>query len=188
MAAVPYLTLEGLKEMYNGKDHPDVRSGKLSEEDAFEDFVDAIEAIIGKNGKIEKEDFEKYYNYVSFCTPNDRHFEILVNRLWNGPKPLGLEAKKSSAKGAYKITESPTDHGRLARVKPKYDPITGAVVDYGRYIQSKNYPVKEKSTPEKGSTKLIDTVKSTLVARGLRGILGLYRGFRVYSFINIDGR
>ena len=124
--------------------------------------------IIGKDNKVQSNDFERYYSYVSFCLPSDKDFENLLNSVW-----------PSTTRAVLK--ESPTEYGKRMRTKPVYNPVTGFVIDYSKYapVEKSTEKSMEKSRSGRSDTELIESVRSSLIGRGLRGVLGLYRGFRV---------
>ena len=62
------LDVSDIKSVYNAKKHPDVLSGKQTEEDILLEFLDTFEAAFstksgGKNrdGKVTQEEFIEYY-------------------------------------------------------------------------------------------------------------------------------
>lgn len=81
--------------------HPDVRSGKKTENQIFQEFLSTFEAysdiqvkkllkkfyfffnLKGINdGKISKEEFIDYYTYISSSIDNDQYFELMINNSW----------------------------------------------------------------------------------------------------------
>jgi len=140
-----YLAVSILKSFFNARNHPDVRADKLTEEDALRDFIRTLELYIGKAQKITREEFEKYYDYVSYCTPNDKRFEALIS-VW---------------------TISKDEQPKRRKVIPE------ATVEHAKRSQAKHEP------PSKLDKDLIDLIKENILAKGLRCLFGIYRGFRV---------
>ena len=80
---------------YNFKNHPDVLSGKISEEEALKEFMDTFQETYNylcgteTNDIITIEEFMEYYENVSMTIEEDEYFEFLLNNTWN----LGLNVK-----------------------------------------------------------------------------------------------
>ena len=75
-----------LKSFYNAKNHPDVISGKYSEEDIFNHFCQTLDVYCQfRNIKenISFEQFIEYYSIIASSMPNDADFEILLNSVWD---------------------------------------------------------------------------------------------------------
>lgn len=75
--------------VYNAKNHPDVKMGKKTEEEALADFLDTFELHYSlshpgsKDKKIDQEEFIEYYNNVSMSIEDDRYFELMMTNAWN---------------------------------------------------------------------------------------------------------
>ena len=85
--------LDIIKMKYNPKKHPDVLSGKYTEDEKFLEFVDCFNLCYNILKMDKKEDekeeyvnfemFANFYEYVSFIYPRDRDFQYVVNSTWN---------------------------------------------------------------------------------------------------------
>ena len=80
--------------VYDAKKHPDVISGKKSEDDILGEFLETFEAhhnnsTGGKNDRtVTKAEFLEYYNNVSASVDNDEYFELMMNNAWKlGERP-----------------------------------------------------------------------------------------------------
>ena len=78
------LDINDVKRFYNAKGHPDVRSGKKTEDDILGEFLETFEMHHnlgeGANDRnVTKEEFEEYYNNVSMSIDNDQYFELMMN-------------------------------------------------------------------------------------------------------------
>lgn len=169
-----YLPLTTLKGMYKAKNHPEVRAGMLAEDEAMDDFTAALQALTGRSNKVYKQDFENYYTYIGLCIPSDTHFESILNSVWPQPKKDPYGKAESSHK---MLNESPVEYGKRMRTRPVYNPVTGAVMDYGRFAKVPGE--KRRSGAEKGEKEVVGSVRASFATRGVRGVLGLYRSFRV---------
>ena len=96
------ISFKELNSNYNFKNHPDVLSGKISEEEALKEFMDTFQETYNylcgteTNDIITIEEFMEYYENVSMTIEEDEYFEYLLNNTWN----LGLNVK-------YKIENKP---------------------------------------------------------------------------------
>jgi hypothetical protein len=81
--------IEDLKGVYNGKNHPDVKLGKKTEEEVLSEFLDTFEMHYSlshpgaKDRRITKEEFNEYYNNVSMSIEDDKYFELMITNAWN---------------------------------------------------------------------------------------------------------
>jgi Ca2+-binding EF-hand superfamily protein len=83
------LDVSDIKSVYNAKKHPDVLSGKQTEEDILLEFLDTFEAAFstksgGKNrdGKVTQEEFMEYYQNISCSIDNDDYFDVMMSNTW----------------------------------------------------------------------------------------------------------
>jgi len=71
------LDINDIRQNYNAKMHPDVKSGKKTEDDILMEFLDTFEQHYSMNheetrdGKIEMMEWIEYYNNVSMSIDND---------------------------------------------------------------------------------------------------------------------
>lgn len=95
------LDINDIRQTYNAKQHPDVKSGKKTEDeilleflDTFEDaFCDMKENADARDGKITMPEWLEYYNNVSMSIDLDEYFATMMNSAWN------LDKKKVTKKG-----------------------------------------------------------------------------------------
>lgn len=92
------------KGRYSAKNHPDVRSGRKSEDEILAEFLDtfeqhhAIHVICshykksyqkqtgdpkGRDAQVTFEEFVEYYNNISSSIDDDRYFEQMIRTAWN---------------------------------------------------------------------------------------------------------
>ena len=89
------ISFKELNNKYNAKNHPDVISGKISEEEALKEFIDTFQETYNylcgteSNNIVTIEEFLEYYENVSMTIDEDEYFEYLLNNVWN----LGLDLK-----------------------------------------------------------------------------------------------
>ena len=76
--------LEYIKKVYDAKNHPDVISGKKSEEENLLEFIDCFEInfdLLNPDKNINFVDFEvfaNFYEYVAFIYDNDKEFGKVI--------------------------------------------------------------------------------------------------------------
>ena len=82
--------LDEIKQLYNAKQHPDVKLGKKTEDEVFIEFMDTFELHYslrypGTRGdkQVTFEEFVEYYNNVSMSIEDDRYFELMMTNAWN---------------------------------------------------------------------------------------------------------
>ena len=92
--------INDIKGVYNASRHPDVISGKKTEEDILLEFLETFETHHNISNStapdhiVTTEEFEEYYNNISSSIDNDQYFELMINNAWK----LN-EADKSYQKG-----------------------------------------------------------------------------------------
>ena len=75
-----------LKEKYNPKGHPDVLSGKVTDEEIFKQFcytLDIYCSLRNINENINYKQFIDYYNGISSSILDDKYFEDILNGVWD---------------------------------------------------------------------------------------------------------
>ena len=89
------ISFKELNNNYNVRNHPDVLSGKINEEEALKEFMDTFQETYNylcgteTNNIITIEEFMEYYENVSMTIDEDEYFEYLLNNTWD----LGLDVK-----------------------------------------------------------------------------------------------
>ena len=92
------LDINDIRGRYNAKKHPDVMSGKQTEEDILYEFLDTFEAAYSiKHGdtksrdrSVNMDEWLEYYQNISASVDNDDYFELMMTNTWNldnRPKP-----------------------------------------------------------------------------------------------------
>ena len=85
------LNIDDIRQTYNAKQHPDVKSGKKTEDDILMEFLDTFEMHYSLNhedsrdGIITMDEWIEYYNNVSMSIDDDKYFELMMNSAWNQP-------------------------------------------------------------------------------------------------------
>jgi len=94
------IDINDLRGVYNAKFHPDVKSGKKTEDEVLAEFLDTFEYHFNllndnksKDRTITMEEWTEYYNNISMSIDNDKYFELMMTNAWN------LDGKKVTKKG-----------------------------------------------------------------------------------------
>jgi Ca2+-binding EF-hand superfamily protein len=83
-----FLTIEDIKDLYNAKQHPDVKTGKKTEDDILMEFLETFEqhhatmTKTAKDKRVSLNEFIEYYNNISCSIDDDRYFEMMMNNCW----------------------------------------------------------------------------------------------------------
>jgi Ca2+-binding EF-hand superfamily protein len=198
------LDIDDLKGVYNARSHPDVRSGKRTEDDVLGEFLETFEThhnisdLSQRDRRVTKEEFEEYYNNVSASIDDDKYFELMMTNAW---KLNGETARKdawssdySFARGArnrpppdrsapYGTTDAPIDWTTANRPQTRgVDLLTAA-----REIPVAGAPTwtggkgdrPSSSQGARGVEELMNNMRNKLASRGARGFIGLSRQFKI---------
>lgn len=101
------LSIEDIKRSYNASMHPDVKSGKRTEDEILTEFLETFEQHFNTihntraDGKITPEEFLEYYAHVSANIDSDAYFELMMANAWNiesRNNPASMPYAGSSAK------------------------------------------------------------------------------------------
>jgi len=89
------VTVDDLKGTYDVSRLPDVRSGKISEDEALEDFLNQFDGG-DKDGVIHFDEFLDYYRDISASVDSDDEFELIVRNAWHIAGGEGAAANTSN--------------------------------------------------------------------------------------------
>lgn len=77
------LDISFVARQYGASEHPDVISGKITEKQAMEFFLDTLDASGEVEGKITKKEFVNYYTNIGAAIDNDEYFQSLLSGVWH---------------------------------------------------------------------------------------------------------
>ena len=196
------IDLDDIRGVYDPRNHPDVRSGKKTQDEVLNEFLDTFELHHNisdrslMDHRVTREEFDEYYNNVSASVDDDRYFELMITNAWKlrGDEPkreawaTKASAQEFGSKGAagqrrvqaastapYGVTDAPTDYSTNLR------PGTGAPQPSG----DKPAGAPTYGTAAGGSrggrqeADLIAAFRERLLSRGARGLIGLARQFKI---------
>ena len=81
--------MRDLQGVYNAKSHPDVRSGKRTEEEILSEFLDTFKmhfSLLDRKARdqnLTQEEFMDYYRNVGASIDNDEYFKLMMTNAWN---------------------------------------------------------------------------------------------------------
>ena len=81
--------MRDLQGVYNAKSHPDVRSGKRTEEEILSEFLDTFKmhfSLLDRKARdqnLTQEEFMDYYSNVGASIDNDEYFKLMMTNAWN---------------------------------------------------------------------------------------------------------
>ena len=97
--------INDIRGVYNASKHPDVVSGKKTEDQVFKEFLETFEMHHNihngtqADGSITLDEFVEYYTNISASIDNDEYFALMMNNAWNlsGDAPTYKKQQKAWA-------------------------------------------------------------------------------------------
>ena len=83
------IDIRDIKGVYNASKHPEVISGKKTEDEILFDFLDTFELHHSdqvedvRDGRVSTHEWIEYYNNLSMSIDGDDYFELMMNNAWN---------------------------------------------------------------------------------------------------------
>ncbi|CAG9332419.1 unnamed protein product [Blepharisma stoltei] len=149
------IDINDIRQLYDAKNHPEVRAGRKNEDEVLNEFLDTFEMHhnmgASRDGTVTYEEFEEYYNNISAGIDNDQYFEAMMNSTWKLTPPPEYTKNKawSSQQEEY---SKPTNRAPKPELTQRRPP---------------------------GAEASLDRLRKKLASRGARGILGLARQFKI---------
>jgi len=151
------ITLGDIAGVYNTSKHPDVLSGKISEEQALERFLEGFEGKGTADARVTADEFEAYYSDLSASVPADDYFIEMMESVWMIPEKEGKEEAELVAryeavlreKVRQKCKPSESEGNKLRQVFQFFDTDeTGAVTidEFSRACERLGLPLQRKET------------------------------------------
>jgi len=150
-----YLDYNDIKGVYSASKHPDVISGKKTEQQILQEFLETFEAAHNMRSNeapdhiVTKDEFDEYYNNVSASIDRDDYFAVMMNSAWNLDGSRVKKSGWSNTGGA----SAPASRGGQRQQ-------TGAPAKATAKPENMNYSDKQ----------LCEVMRKKLAARGARGI------------------
>ena len=83
-----WIDINDVRGVYKADKHPDVKSGKKTEDQILQEFLETFETAHAMrnndapNYVVTKEEFDEYYNNVSCSIDDDMYFMTMMNNAW----------------------------------------------------------------------------------------------------------
>lgn len=155
-----WIDINDVRGVYKANKHPDVISGKKTEDDILREFLSTFELAHSMrnndapNYVVTKEEFEEYYNNVSCSIDDDMYFMTMMNSAW-------------------KLDQAPTTGGKAAQPRAKGD---------NNIFNRPDPAAKPKEADldlNANEEQLMEHIRARIAARGARGIAGLGKKFKI---------
>ena len=100
-----YLTIDNIKDIYSVSKHPGVQAGKLTKEEALQEFLNSFEGVHGnRDGKVTLDEWFRHYEEVSCSIDTDDYFGQMMTSTWSHLKQKMPDGSKVT------IPPFPTSH------------------------------------------------------------------------------
>jgi len=83
-----WIDINDVRGVYKANKHPDVLSGKKTEDQILQEFLETFETAHSMrnndapNYVVTKEEFIEYYNNISCSIDDDMYFMLMINNAW----------------------------------------------------------------------------------------------------------
>lgn len=200
------LRVNDIKGTYSARQHPEVKSGKKTEDEILGEFLETFEAhhhlkVGTRDQQVSLDEFIEYYNNVSANIDDDRYFEHMMAvsyKLWNSnPKyreyapanfqpPQNNQMNRTGASNfaPFGTSNQPTDYSTHLRPSTaqsrRGDEQNVAAGTPSWTGASGNRPATSQGIrKDNDPAVLFKQFQEKVFARGARGILGLQKLFKI---------
>lgn len=91
-----YLTIAAIRPIYSVTNHPQVKAGKMSKDEALQEFLNGFEGSQGnRDGRITLDEWIKYYEEVSVSVDSDDYFGTMLAGTWAHLKRRAADGAKT---------------------------------------------------------------------------------------------
>ena len=163
-----FIDINDIRGVYTADKHPDVISGKKTEQQILQEFLETFETAHNMRNNnapdhvVTKEEFEEYYNNVSASIDTDDYFSVMMNSAWN------LDGARVTKKG---WGADNTSKAKSGGGKPQGGNRGGG--GGGAAAAQEDPPMNYSEA------QLMEHFRKKLAARGSRGLMGLARSFKI---------
>jgi len=181
------IDINDIRGVYTADKHPDVMSGKKTEQQVLSEFLETFETAHSMRNQqtpdhiVSKDEWVEYYNNVSASIDNDEYFALMMNNAWNLDGTMDVNKKKgwkAEDNGKAASSGAPARRGGAAasrggaRQGGAASAITGG---------ASSGPSAEPDMPpmNMSEAQLMERFREKLAKRGNRGIMGLGRSFKI---------
>lgn len=172
------LTIDDIKGTYNAKFHPEVKSGKKTEDEVFLEFLETFEATydqlsgLQKDGKITVDEWMEYYENVSMSIDDDPYFELMMNNCWR----MNNNTTYNNEKKGWSNKDGKSPNIQHAYTQRRTNHNSSNIFNIDNSENSKKPAVNNFS--KKGDDVVL-RFREKISSRGTRGIFGIRRSFMI---------
>lgn len=166
-----------VKSKFNPREHPDVISGKRTEDDVLLDFLETFDAFLELSSASAKQEvvtlkvFRDYYAFVSFLFEDDKEFKAQVEGPWM-PGAALTEAAKAERAEAKPVCYLGLD--KLSYKKGRSNKSSEVNMLYACAKEEKEKKEKDRvSNTMRLGASAVSSIRKTLTDRGTKGLLSL---------------
>jgi calcyphosin len=179
-----YVDINDLRGVYSAAKHPDVISGKKTEQQILQEFLETFETAHNMRNNdapdhiVTKEEFEEYYNTVSASIDDDQYFSVMITSAWN------LDGARVTKKAwANEASTNPVT-GKVNRPQVPQStqaPISSRMSDRSNAPSQASNRVGGSAMPAMNYTdaQLVQKLRDALARRGANAIMGIGLSFRI---------
>eukprot|EP00667_Euglena_gracilis_P006635 EG_transcript_6694 len=115
------VALDEVTNRFNASNHPLVRAGELSHEEAAENFHSHFTRDTNPSGLVTKEEFIAFYAGISQNIPDDEYFENRMYSLWDiEPVEASLTSSYGTVKAAWEAGRTSQTYSSIPKKAPGY--------------------------------------------------------------------
>lgn len=93
-----YLTIDNIKNIYSVSQHPAVKAGKMTKEEALGEFLNSFEGEGGnRDGRVTLDEWVRHYEEVSASIDTDDYFGVMMTQTWSHLKQKMPDGSKVAA-------------------------------------------------------------------------------------------
>lgn len=165
------VSLDTLRMKFNATRHPDVQSGKRTEEVVLREFMECCD--IGRDGEVSFSDWYGFYNNISPLIEDDNYFQLMIWNTWN----MGSAASRGGS--VLSPVKEPMAAGYSSTAAREEHHLTGAGIT--THLSSTTFGLPRARTAEAKEVSVADVaarIRSSLVRRGANSLVEMGRSFR----------
>ena len=161
------ISFDELQAKYSAKNHPEVLSGRKTENEVLKEFMDTFQDTYNylcgteTDNIITLEEFMEYYENISMTIDNDEYFEILLNNAWN------LNNQNTNKKAWANTTEEKENNNKILSQ------------NYKEKFGDRRPGQTQEEAKEERSTIALRKMRKEILSRGCGGLISLRRQFKL---------
>jgi len=180
------ITIDDLRGVYNASNHPDVRSGKKSENQVLAEFLKTFETMYDhhriNDDKVTKEEFIQYYTFISASIDSDTYFETMINNSWQINEAAKRKQTTTQAPWAQDFITEPNPNAHKPHLTAPHSTKNQTSKGFEQNYKT-DFERPKKTAPPKYSKETaysaIGKIQERLLQRAARGYIGLQRQFKI---------